>query len=173
MIRVIKDLVPNIHSDTYLDESSRIIGDVRIDRHVNVWPFVVLRGDDGNHIKIGEGSNIQDGSICHVTPENPLIIGKNVTVGHRVILHACTIEDEARIGMGATILDGAIIEKGAQVGANALVTAGTVIPSGKLAVGVPAKVVRDLNVDELEDIKTNAKDYVSLWKEYYDFSNNQ
>src|SRR5699024_6058724 len=130
MIRVIKGLTPTIHPETYLDEASRVIGDVRIEKDVSIWPCAVLRGDDGNYIEVGEGSNIQDGSICHVTEENPLVIGKNVTIGHGVILHACTIEDEARIGMGATILDGAVIEKGAQVGANALVPAGKVIPSG-------------------------------------------
>src|SRR5699024_2936885 len=129
-------------------------------KDVSVWPFAVLRGDDGNHIEVGKGSNIQDGSICHVTQENPLIIGENVTIGHGVILHACTIEDEARIGMGSTILDGAVVEKGAQVGANALVTAGMVVPKGALAVGVPAKIVRELRKDELEDIKENAKEYI-------------
>lgn len=170
MIRVIRGLAPTIHPETYLDEAARIIGDVRVQKNVSVWPFAVLRADDGNYIEVGEGSNIQDGSICHVTEENPLIIGKNVTIGHGVILHACTIEDEARIGMGATILDEAVIEKGAQVGANALVPAGKVIPKGSLAVGVPAKIVRDLDEDELEDIIANAEEYIKLWKKYYDFS---
>jgi len=169
MIRVIKGLSPTIHPETYLDESSRIIGDVRIERKASIWPNVVLRGDDGNYIRIGEGTNIQDGSICHVTEDNPVIIGKNVTVGHGVILHACTVEDESRIGMGATILDGAVIETGAQVGANALVPAGKIIPSNCLAVGVPAKIIRDLNEDELLDIKENAAEYINLWKKYYSF----
>ncbi|MGM8365216.1 gamma carbonic anhydrase family protein [Virgibacillus sp. W0181] len=167
MIRKLKGLSPSIHNESYIDESAQIIGDVRIGKDVSVWPLSVLRGDDGNYIEIGEGSNVQDGCIFHVTPEDPLVVGKNVTIGHGVILHACTVEDEARIGMGATILDGAVIEKGAQVGANALVPAGKVIPSGTLAVGVPARVVRDIEEEETEDIKQNAKSYVSLWKELY------
>ncbi|WP_080872691.1 gamma carbonic anhydrase family protein [Oceanobacillus timonensis] len=170
MIRSIREITPTIHPNSYLDEASRIIGDVRIGENVSVWPFAVLRGDDGNYIDVGEGSNIQDNSVCHVTKENPLIIGKNVTIGHGVILHACTIEDEARIGMGATILDGAVIKKGAQVGANALVTSGKVIPSGTVAMGVPAKVIRELNEDEKKDIKMNSEEYVKLWNSHYDYS---
>lgn len=166
MIRTFKGIVPKIHENSYVDEAALVIGDVRISNDVSIWPFTVLRGDDGNYIEVGEGSNIQDGSICHVTPEDPLIIGKNVTIGHGVILHACTIEDGARIGMGATILDGAIIEKGAQVGANALVPAGKIIPSGMLAVGIPAKVVREISEEEQVDILENAEEYRVLWKEH-------
>lgn len=166
MIRAFKNMDPNIHSNSYIDDAALVIGDVRINNDVSIWPFAVLRGDDGNYIEVGEGSNIQDGSICHVTVENPLIIGKNVTIGHGAILHACKIEDEARIGMGATILDGAVIEKGAQVGANALVPAGKVIPSGMLAVGIPAKVIRVLSDEERLDIQKNAEEYQALWKEH-------
>jgi len=144
-----------------------VIGDVRIAKDVSVWPQAVLRGDDGNFIEIGEGSNIQDGSICHVTPDGPLKIGKRVTVGHGAILHACTIEDEALIGIGATILDGAVVQKGAQIAAGAIVTPGTIIPCGKLAMGIPAKVVRDLSGEERNEIIENAQDYINLWHKDY------
>ncbi|MGG1662128.1 gamma carbonic anhydrase family protein [Brevibacillus sp. NRS-1366] len=167
MIRDLPDKTPSIHGETYIDKAAQVIGDVRIAKDVSIWPGAVLRGDDDNYIEVGEGTNIQDGSICHVTPDNPLIIGKFVTVGHRAILHACTIHDEARIGMGAIVLDGAIIEKGAQVGAGALVPAGVCIPAGALAIGLPAKVIRPLNPEEQEDIRSNATQYVDLWRAHY------
>lgn len=167
MIQYLRGRVPSIHSETFIHESAQVIGDVRIAKDVSIWPQAVLRGDDGNYIEIGEGSNIQDGSICHVTPEHPLKIGKKVTIGHGVILHACTIEDEALIGIGATILDGAVIKKGAQVAAGALVTPGAVIPSGTLAMGIPAKVVRDLTKEEVNEIIENAEEYIDLWRKDY------
>lgn len=166
MIRSFSGITPKVHKNSYIDESAQVIGDVSIEEDVSIWPLVTVRGDDGNYIKVGKGSNIQDNSVCHVTPDNPVIIGENVTIGHGVILHACTIQDGALIGMGATILDGAIIEKGAQVGANALVPPGKVIPSGSLAVGVPAKIVRELTDEELQDMKDNATEYQELWKKY-------
>lgn len=166
MIRHLKSQIPKIHPDSYLDEASIIIGDVRIAKDVSVWPGAVLRGDD-NYIEIGERSNIQDGCVCHVTADHPLVIGKDVTIGHGVMLHACTIEDEALIGIGAVILDGAIVERGAQVGAGALVPPGKVVPSGSLALGVPAKVVRKLSDEENREIIDNAEEYVNLWKEKY------
>lgn len=167
MIRALKEKKPIIHPECYIDESAQVIGDVKIGKHASVWPGAVLRGDDGNFIELGEGSNIQDGAICHVTPEFPLIIGKRVSVGHGAILHACKIQDEVLIGMGAIILDGAIIEKGAQVGAGALVKAGQVIPAGHLALGIPAKIVRPLEVEEQQEIKANAEEYINLWQTLY------
>ncbi|MED4582526.1 gamma carbonic anhydrase family protein [Brevibacillus choshinensis] len=167
MIRNLPDQFPAIHDETYIDNAAQVIGDVRIAKDASIWPGAVLRGDDDNYIEVGEGSNIQDGTICHVTPDHPLIVGKFVTVGHRAILHACTIHDEALIGMGAIILDGAIIEKGAQVGAGALVPAGVRIPAGALAIGLPAKVVRLLTTEEREDMRTNATEYIELWRKHY------
>lgn len=167
MIRSLKGRVPAIHQETYIDQASQVIGDVRIARNVSVWPGAVLRGDDHNYIEIGEGSNVQDGCIGHVTAGSPLLIGKHVTIGHGAILHACTIEDEARIGMGAIVLDGAVVGKGAQVGAGALVTAGKKIPKESLAVGVPAKVIRDLTKEEKAKMIANALEYVELWKRDY------
>ncbi|MGY6211464.1 gamma carbonic anhydrase family protein [Cytobacillus firmus] len=167
MIEQLKGRVPSIHSQTMIHGSAQVIGDVRIAKNVSVWPQSVLRADDDNFIEIGEGSNIQDGCICHVTPEAPLRIGKMVTVGHGAILHACTIEDGALIGIGSIILDGAVIEKGAQVGAGALVPPGKVIPKGSLAIGVPAKIVRELTENEIHDLEKNAEEYIELWKRDY------
>ncbi|SFE55668.1 gamma carbonic anhydrase family protein [Alteribacillus iranensis] len=167
MIRHLKGRIPSIHSETYVDESAQVMGDVRLAKDVSIWPTAVLRGDDGNYIEVGEGSNVQDGSICHVTNEDPVIIGKKVTIGHGVILHACTIEDYALVGMGATVLDGAVVETGAQVAAGALVPPGKRIPKGSLAVGVPAKVVRELTEEEKKETVENANEYIELWKEDY------
>ncbi|MFD1706257.1 gamma carbonic anhydrase family protein [Siminovitchia sediminis] len=170
MIQYLRERIPSIHSEAFIHESALVIGDVRIAKGASIWPQAVLRGDDGNYIEVGEGSNIQDGSICHVTPEHPLKIGKKVTIGHGVILHACTIEDKALIGIGATVLDGAVIKKGAQVAAGAVVTPGTIIPTGKLAMGIPAKVVRDLTEKEVYDIVENAEEYIDLWQKDYQVS---
>jgi gamma-carbonic anhydrase len=167
MIHYLKGRVPSIHSETFIHEAAVIIGDVRIAKDVSIWPLAVLRGDDQNFIEIGEGSNIQDGCICHVTEEYPLQIGKRVTVGHGAILHACKIEDGALIGIGARVLDGATIKKGAQVGAGAVVPPGRVIPEGMLAIGVPAKVVRGLSDEEKMEIDKNAIEYIELWKRDY------
>jgi len=123
--------------------------------------MAVLRGDI-NFIEIGEGSNIQDGCIVHLAENLPVRVGRFVTVGHRAILHACTVEDECLIGMGATILDGAVIGKGSIIGAHALVTGNMKIPPGSLVMGMPAKVVRALSAEEIAGIRTWADHYVAL-----------
>src|SRR5471030_642652 len=130
---------PQIDPSAYVAAQAVVIGDVRIAAHASVWPMSVLRGDI-NFIEIGEGSNIQDGSIVHLADDLPVRVGKLVTVGHRAILHACTVEDECLIGMGATILDGAIIGKGSIVGANTLVPQRFECPTGSLVYGSPARV---------------------------------
>ena len=152
---------PQIHSTAYVAPQAIVIGDVRLAAQSSVWPTAVLRGDI-NFIEIGEGSNIQDGSVVHLAEDLPVIVGKLVTVGHRAILHACTVEDECLIGMGATILDGAIIGRGSIVGAHALVTKDTRIPPGSLVMGMPAKVVRPLRPEEIAGIRTWADHYVAL-----------
>ena len=167
MISYLRGRFPSIHASTFIHETAQIIGDVRIAKDVSIWPQAVLRGDDSNFIEVGEGSNIQDGCICHVTQDEPLQIGKMVTVGHGAILHACKIEDRALIGIGAKILDGATIKKGAQIGAGAVVTPGQTIPEGTLAIGIPAKVVRELSNEEKEEIFNNALEYIELWKRDY------
>jgi len=152
---------PQIDPTAYVAPQAVVIGDVRLAAHSSVWPTAVLRGDI-NFIEIGEGSNIQDGSIVHLADDLPVRVGKLVTVGHRAILHACTVEDECLIGMGATILDGAVIGKGSIVGAHALVTKGTRIPPGSLVMGMPAKVVRPLRPEEIADIRSWAEHYLAL-----------
>ena len=152
---------PRIDPTAYVAAQAVVIGDVRLAAHSSVWPKSVLRGDI-NFIEIGEGSNIQDGSIVHLADDLPVRVGKLVTVGHRAILHACTVEDECLIGMGATILDGAVIGKGSIIGAHALVTRGTRIPPGSLVMGTPAKVVRALSPEEIAEIRTWADHYIAL-----------
>jgi carbonic anhydrase/acetyltransferase-like protein (isoleucine patch superfamily) len=152
---------PQIDPSAYVSPHAVIIGDVRLAARSSVWPTAVLRGDI-NYIAIGEGSNIQDGCVVHLADDLPVIVGKLVTVGHRAILHACTIEDECLIGMGATILDGAVIGKGSIVGAHALVTKGTKIPPGSLVTGMPAKVARALHPEEIADLRHWADHYIDL-----------
>jgi carbonic anhydrase/acetyltransferase-like protein (isoleucine patch superfamily) len=152
---------PQIDPTAYVASQAVVIGDVRLAAHSSVWPMAVLRGDI-NFIEIGEGSNIQDGSIVHLADDLPTRVGKLVTVGHRAILHACIVEDECLIGMGATILDGAVIGGGSIVGAHSLVTGKTRIPPGSLVMGTPAKVVRPLRPDEIAGIRTWADHYIEL-----------
>jgi carbonic anhydrase/acetyltransferase-like protein (isoleucine patch superfamily) len=152
---------PRIHPTAYVAPQAVVIGDVRLAAQASVWPMAVLRGDI-NYIEIGEGSNVQDGSIVHLAEDLPVRVGRLVTVGHRAILHACTVEDECLIGMGATILDGATIGRGSIVGAHALVTKGMQVPPGSLVMGMPAKVVRALRPEEIADIRTWADHYIAL-----------
>ena len=152
---------PQIDPTAYVAPHAVVMGDVRLKAHSSVWPTAVLRGDI-NYIEIGEGSNIQDGSIVHLADDLPVIVGKLVTVGHGAILHACTVEDECLIGMRATILDGAVIGKGSIIGAHALVTKGTRIPPGSLVMGTPAKVVRALSPEEIAALRPWADHYVDL-----------
>ncbi len=152
---------PQIDPTAYVAPQAVVIGDVRLAARTSVWPTAVLRGDI-NFIEIGEGSNVQDGTIVHLAEDLPVRVGKLVTIGHRAILHACTVEDECLIGMGATILDGATIGKGSIIGAHALVTKGTRIPPGSLVMGMPAKVVRALSPGEIANIRTWADHYLAL-----------
>ena len=156
---------PQIDPTAYVAPQAVVIGDVRLAAHSSVWPTAVLRGDI-NFIEIGEGSNIQDGCIIHLADDLPTRVGKLVTVGHRAILHACIVEDECLIGMGATILDEAIIGKGSIIGAHALVTKGMRVPPGSLVLGSPAKIVRRLDEQEQLSIKSWASKYVDLSRQY-------
>lgn len=167
MIREVPGRRPRIHPDAYIDPAAQIIGDVTIEEGASVWPFTVLRGDQDNYVTLGRNSNVQDNSVLHVTPEFPCIVGAGVTIGHRCVVHACTIMDDARIGIGAVVLTGAVVEEGAQVGAGAVVPPGKVVPAGWLVMGVPAKPVRKMTEEEIEDIKRNAVEYVALWQRDY------
>ncbi len=153
------------------DRSSVIIGRVTLGDDVSVWPLVVIRGDV-NYITVGARTNIQDGSVLHVNhsgpdyPGFPLIIGEDTTIGHKAMLHGCTVGNRVLIGMGAIILDGAIIEDDVIVGAGSLVAPGKVLQSGYLYVGSPARQVRQLKDTELEGLKESANHYVE-WKNEY------
>jgi carbonic anhydrase/acetyltransferase-like protein (isoleucine patch superfamily) len=167
MIRDVPGRKPRVHPEAYVDIAAQVIGDVIIEAGASVWPFTVLRGDQDNYVKLGRNSNVQDNSVLHVTPRFPCIVGDNVTIGHRCVVHACTIGNDVRIGIGAVVLTGAVVEDGAQVGAGALVPQGKVVPAGWLVMGVPAKPVRKMSEEEQEDIRRNAREYLALWHRDY------
>ncbi len=172
-IRPYKNIFPKIDSSVYIDPSAVIIGDVTIGANSSVWCTTVIRGDV-NSISIGERSNIQDGSVLHVTHKNPqkhpngfpLIIGNDVTVAHRVTLHGCTLEDESFVGMSSTVMDGAIVQTRSMIGAGSLVTPKTVVETGWLYLGSPAKKVRQLTDDEFNMFKSLAQNYVNYSRDY-------
>jgi len=150
---------PTLGAGVYIASTAVVLGDVTLGAHSSVWYNAVLRGDI-NRIVVGDYSNIQDNSVLHLADDFPCILGNYVTVGHSAIVHACTVEDECLIGMGATILDGAIIGGQSIVGANALVTQGARIPPGSMVLGSPAKVVRALTPAERDSLRTWAEKYV-------------
>lgn len=154
-----ENLYPKIHQSVFLASGVKIVGDVEIGANSSVWYNVVIRGDV-HYVKIGEMTNIQDLSMLHVTNGRyPLNIGNKVTIGHSVKLHGCTLQDLCLIGIGAIVLDGSVIEENSMVAAGAVVKQNFVVPSGKLVAGVPAKVVRDLTVDEITDLEKSAFRY--------------
>ena len=153
---------PNVHPGAYVDPSAQVIGEVEIGEGSSVWPLALVRGDQSS-VRIGRNTNVQDQCVCHVEPGMPLVIGDNVTLGHRAVVHGCTIKDNVRIGIGAIVLTGAVVEEWAQVAAGALVPPGRVVPAGTLVMGAPAKPVRQMNQDELEDMRRNAIEYYVLW----------
>jgi carbonic anhydrase/acetyltransferase-like protein (isoleucine patch superfamily) len=150
---------PQIGAGVYIARGAVVIGDVTLGEYSSVWHGAVLRGDI-NRIEIGAFSNIQDNAVVHLADEFPCILGKYVTVGHSAIVHACTVEDECLIGMGAIVLDGAVIGSQSIVGANSLVPMGMVVPPGSMVLGSPAKIHRQLNPGERELVKTWAEKYV-------------
>jgi len=151
--------------DNWTAPNAAVIGDVTLEKNTSIWFNVTLRGDIEN-IHIGEGSNIQDGSVLHTDPGYPLKIGKNVTVGHLVMLHGCTIGDNSLIGIGAVILNNAKIGKNCIIGANTLITENKNIPDNSLVVGSPGKIVRQITDDEVKLINQNAIHYQKNWKKY-------
>ncbi len=152
---------PVVDETAYVSKHAVLIGDVTIGKNASVWPGCVLRADI-NSIELGENSNLQDGTMVHLADDAGVKVGKNVTVGHGAILHACEVQDGCLIGMGAIVLDNAVIGKGSIVGAGALVTKGTVIPEGSLVLGSPAKVVKQLEKEKSEGLAYWAQKYVKL-----------
>jgi len=156
---------PTIHSSAFVAPSASLIGHVTLEEESSVWYQTVLRGDI-NRIHIGPRSNIQDGSVIHLEDDLPTVVGERVTVGHKAILHACTIADEVLVGMGAIILDGAEIGARSIIGAGAIVTKGKKIPPGSLVLGAPGKVVRTLDQEEQKGMRYWADKYVLLSRRY-------
>lgn len=172
MIGNFQDYSPVIDKTAFIAETAVIIGDVEIGARSSIWYNCVVRGDV-NSIRIGARSNVQDLSVLHVThrknaddPGAPLVIGDDVTIGHGVILHGCTLKDGCFIGMQALVMDRAVIGEGALVGARALVTEGTIIPPRTLWLGAPARYKRDLTPEEIVNYKKTAENYVRYSEQY-------
>jgi len=171
-IRSYKGISPELGKRVYVDDEAVVIGDVVLGNDCSVWPMAVIRGDV-NNIRIGQRSNIQDGTVVHVTHrynDNPdghaVIIGDDVTVGHNVTVHGCTIEDRCLIGIGSTILDGAVIHSNVLLGAGSLVSEGKELESGYLYIGTPAKRIRELTDEEMAWFEYSAKHYQNLKNDY-------
>lgn len=172
-VRPYLDHVPQLGQRVYVDEAARVIGDVVLDDDVSVWPFTVIRGDV-NFVRIGARTNVQDGSVIHVSHDGPharlggfaTVIGADVTIGHKAIVHACRIEDACLVGMGSTVLDGAVIQRHGFLGAGSLLTPGKVVGPGEMWLGSPAKFARRLSDAEIEALFYSAGHYVKLKDEY-------
>ena len=168
---------PRLGERVFVHESAVVSGDVTLGDDASVWPTSVIRGDV-HRIRIGARSNIQDGSVLHVTHEGPwepdglpLSVGQDVTVGHRAVLHGCTVGDRCLIGMGAIVMDGAVVESDAMVAAGAVVTPGKVVASGTLIRGSPARFARDLSTAEIGNLAYSAAHYVRLKDLYREMAN--
>jgi len=166
MIRAYRGKAPAIAASAYVDPSAQVIGDVTVGERSSLWPHVAARGDV-HFIRIGAETNIQDNSVLHCdAPDFPLVIGDRVTVGHRVVLHGCTVEDDALIGIGAIVLNGARIGKGSVVAAGALVPEAMEVPPGAMVMGVPARIRRQATGEEQQRFRLNCQHYVELCRIY-------
>lgn len=173
-IRSYKGYPPSLSSSVYIDDAACVIGRVTLADDVGIWPGVIIRGDV-NHIAIGSRSNVQDGAVLHVTrpserqPDgHPLLIGSDVTIGHKAMLHGCQIGDRVLVGMGAILLDGVIVENDVMIAAGTLVPPGKRLLSGYLYMGNPARQHRELSSEEKESLLRSARNYVLLKNEYLD-----
>ncbi len=162
------DKKPNIDKTSFVAPGAVVIGDVELGAHSSVWYQTVLRADI-QRIVVGEGSNIQDGVVIHLASDRGTTVGKYVTVGHKALLHACVIEDEVLVGMGAIVMDGAVVGARSIVGAGTLIPPGKIIPPGSLVVGSPGRVVRVLSGAEQEAIRGWAEKYISVAREHSEF----
>ena len=158
MIIEYENVKPEIHESCFVADSAEVIGRVNVAKDSSIWYGCILRADE-NTIEIGENTNIQDGTVIHISKEHKTEIGDFVTVGHKAIIHACKIGNNVIVGMGAIILDGVEIEDDVLIGAGSIVTPGKVIPRGTLVLGSPAKVVRELSQEEITQLKQSALDY--------------
>ncbi len=159
------DTRPDVSDEAWVADNATLIGDVTIGAGSSVWFTAVLRADM-HRITIGEDSNLQDGVIVHADPRFPVFVGNGVSVGHRAVLHGCTIEDDVLIGMGAVLLNNVHIGSGSLVAAGTVLLEGTVIPPRSLVAGIPGRVRRNLTADEIDGIRSNAAGYVRLAKEH-------
>jgi carbonic anhydrase/acetyltransferase-like protein (isoleucine patch superfamily) len=166
-IFALKDKQPVIAGSAWVAPNATVIGDIRLAANASIWWSATLRGDN-DPIHIGENSNIQDGSVLHTDEGIPMHIGNNVTVGHLVMLHGCTVGDGSLIGIGSVILNRAVIGKNSIVGANTLIPEGKVFPDGVLIVGSPGKVVRELSDEEIAKLQKSAAHYVDNARRYKD-----
>ena len=171
-IRDFSGISPSVSPSAYVDAAALVVGSVTLGDDVSIWPMTVLRGDV-NVITVGAGTNVQDGSVLHVTHDHPdipggfaLRIGKNVTIGHKVILHGCTVGDDCLIGMGAIVMDGAVLEPKVLLGAGSLVPPGKILTAGHLWLGAPVRKVRVLSQKELDWLTYSAAHYISLKNQY-------
>jgi len=161
MIHSFEDRIPRVHRSAYVAWNAEVVGEVELGEDSSVWYAAVLRGDVAG-IRIGKSSNVQDGCVIHVDRDVPCVVGEGVTLGHRAVLHGCTVGDWAMVGMGAVILNGAVIGAGSIVGAAALVTQGKTFPPRSLIMGSPARFVRELREEEVADLREHALAYVEL-----------
>lgn len=158
--------MPKIHSSVFLCEGVHVIGDVVLEKDVNVWFNSVIRGDV-NYIRVGERTNVQDNCMLHVTYKKyPLIIENDVSIGHNVVVHGCTVKSNVLIGIGAILLDNSVINSNSLIAAGALIKENFVVPEGVLVAGVPGKIIRDLTQDEILKIQQNAKNYLMYVNNY-------
>ena len=165
MLYDLENKKPKNLGENWVAPNAVVIGDVTLEKNTSVWFNTTLRGDIEN-IHIGEGSNIQDGSVLHTDPGYPLKVGKNVTIGHLVMLHGCTIGDNSLIGIGAVILNNVKIGKNCIIGAKSLITENKEIPDNSLVVGSPGRVIRKLTNEEIQAVEKNAIRYQDNWKKY-------
>lgn len=166
ILRPFGEKAPSVHASAFVAPGAVVVGDVEVGERASIWFGCVLRGDV-NSIRIGARTNVQDLTTIHVTSRtHPTVVGDEVTIGHRVVLHGCTIEDRCLVGIGSVVMDGAVVGPEAVVGAGALVPPGMVVPPRTLVMGSPAKVKRDLAPDEVEALRRSAENYVEYAARY-------